>query len=161
MLLVKLLPYCQQSDFYDLLEVELSTANSCIEREPDGVSVREEIVAAYVRDMVVLGETHKARLWVIIAVEHERMYEVLEDISRPIENVLAALVFADSYAEADVLLKTHPLVQPEIKKQPACSAFSFIFGDMGVVFSQLVGDLVEVPEIHANRIRNLIEHERI
>lgn len=82
MLLIKLTLYQRyNSDDFELIIDNLENMNAHIEKEADNIAVREETVAAYVHEMTVLGDLNHPRLWALIGVYHENLYDVLKDIS--------------------------------------------------------------------------------
>lgn len=168
MLLIKLTPYqSYNSDDFKLIIDELDDMNTHIERDVDGITVREETVAAYVHEMTMLGDFNHPRLWALIGVYHENLYYVLKDISSgTIKNDITALIFAEIPEQASELLRTHPVYQEDIKatveddSEPESIAeimtmdpLDYIFGDVGSVLAQLCGDFVEIPLKYVEVIR--------
>lgn len=168
MLLIKLTPYQNyKSDDFELIIDELNNMNTHIKKEADGITVREETVAAYVHEMTVLGDLNHPRLWALIGVYHENLYDVLQDISTgTIDNDITALIFAETVEQVSELLRTHPVYQEDIKaateddSEPHTNAeivamdpVQYIFNDVGARLAQLNGDFVEVPPQYVEMLR--------
>ena len=121
-----------------------------------------ENVGDFLSALPVFGSKSAPKIWICIARFHEECSDTGEEIlTGHINNDIAALIFANSYEEAKLQLKSHPAYQKDIRAQIAdgnsdvedVDVVEYVFGDFGGQLAQLCGDFMEVPVTYHQLIR--------